>query len=141
MEWLKHIRILMILAPGMFLALAGCARAPVNKTLQAEEALIGAGFQLKMADTPAKVERISGKKRRSNAPTGIRINMKIRCSRVMVGGDSLFYSNIENPVLYAGFFTSYLPFDNKQTSNNAEIRTRRRNIGIKAFLSSSYRQT
>jgi len=59
MEWLKHIRILMILAPGMFLALAGCARAPVNKTLQAEEALIGAGFQLKMADTPAKVERIS----------------------------------------------------------------------------------
>jgi hypothetical protein len=59
MERLKHLRILMVLAPGMFLALAGCARAPVNKTLQAEEALIGAGFQLKMADTPAKVERIS----------------------------------------------------------------------------------
>jgi hypothetical protein len=31
----------------------------VNKTLQAEEALAAAGFQLKMADTPAKVERIS----------------------------------------------------------------------------------
>jgi hypothetical protein len=59
MKWIKHIRGLMILAPGMFLALAGCARAPVNKTLQVEEALIGAGFQLKMADTPAKVERIS----------------------------------------------------------------------------------
>ena len=41
MERLKHLRILMVLAPGMFLALAGCARAPVNKTLQAEEALIG----------------------------------------------------------------------------------------------------
>jgi hypothetical protein len=59
MEWLKRIRILMILAPGMFLALAGCSGAPVNKILQAEEALIRAGFQLKMADTPAKVERIS----------------------------------------------------------------------------------
>jgi len=59
MEWLKRIRILMILAPGMFLALAGCSGAPVNKTLQAEEALIRAGFQLKMADTPAKIERIS----------------------------------------------------------------------------------
>jgi hypothetical protein len=59
MKWIKHIRALMIVAPGMFLALAGCARAPVNKTLQIEKALIGAGFQLKMADTPAKVERIS----------------------------------------------------------------------------------
>jgi len=59
MEWLKHIRILVILAPGMFMALAGCSGAPVNKTLQAEEALAAAGFQLKMADTPAKVERIS----------------------------------------------------------------------------------
>jgi hypothetical protein len=59
----------------------------------------------------------------------------------MVGGGSLFYSNIENPVLYAGFFTSYLPFENKQTSNNAEIRARRRNIGMKALLSSFCRQT
>ena len=59
MEWRKQIRTLMILAPGMFLVLAGCSGKPVNKTLQAEEALIGAGFQLKMADTPAKVERIS----------------------------------------------------------------------------------
>ncbi len=59
MGWLKHIRILMILAPGMFLALAGCSGKPMNKTLQAEEALMGAGFQLKMADTPAKIERIS----------------------------------------------------------------------------------
>ena len=59
MEWINHIRILVILAPGLLLALAGCAGKPVNKTLQAEEALAAAGFQLKMADTPAKVERIS----------------------------------------------------------------------------------
>ena len=43
---------------GLFLALDGCAGKPVNKTLQAEEALAAAGFQLKMADTPAKLERI-----------------------------------------------------------------------------------
>jgi hypothetical protein len=59
MEWLKRMRILAILAPGMYLALAGCAGAPVDKTLQAEELLGTAGFQLKMADTPAKLERIS----------------------------------------------------------------------------------
>ena len=59
MKWLKHIRILVILAPGLIIAFAGCSGAPVNKTLQAEEALAAAGFQLKMADTPAKVERIS----------------------------------------------------------------------------------
>ena len=59
MEWLNHIRILVILAPGIFLTLAGCTGAPVNKTLQAEEALVAAGFKLKMADTQAKVERIS----------------------------------------------------------------------------------
>jgi hypothetical protein len=59
MEWLKYIRILVILAPGMFLTLAGCAGKPVNITLQAEESLAAAGFQLKMADTQAKVERIS----------------------------------------------------------------------------------
>jgi hypothetical protein len=59
MEWFKHMRILAILALGLFLALAGCAGATVNKTLQAEEALAAAGFQLKMADTAAKVERIS----------------------------------------------------------------------------------
>ena len=59
MERLKHLLILMILAAGMFLVLADCSGKPVNKTLQAEEALVLAGFQLKMADTPAKVERIS----------------------------------------------------------------------------------
>ena len=59
MEWLKRIRILLILAPGLFMALAGCTGKHVNKTLHAEEALAAAGFQLKMADTPAKVERIS----------------------------------------------------------------------------------
>jgi hypothetical protein len=60
MQWLKRIRILAIVAPGVFLVLANCAGAPVNKTLQAEEFLIAAGFQLKMADTPAKLERIGG---------------------------------------------------------------------------------
>jgi len=59
MEGLKQVRILVILASALIMALAGCAGAPVNKTLQAEEALAAAGFQLKMADTPAKVERIS----------------------------------------------------------------------------------
>jgi len=37
---------------------AGCAGAPVNKSLQAEEALAAAGFQLKMADTPTKLDHI-----------------------------------------------------------------------------------
>ena len=60
MERLKRIRILLILAPGLFMALAGCTGKHVNKTLHAEEALAAAGFQLKMADTPAKIERISG---------------------------------------------------------------------------------
>lgn len=59
MEWLKRMRIPGILAAGMVLTLAGCAGAPVDKTLQAEELLGTAGFQLKMADTPAKLERIS----------------------------------------------------------------------------------
>jgi hypothetical protein len=59
MKWLKHIRILVILAPGLIMASAGCSGAPVNKTLQAEEALAAAGFQLKMADTPAKLDRIN----------------------------------------------------------------------------------
>ena len=59
MKWLKDIRIFVTLTLGMYLALAGCTGTPVNKTLQAEEALAAAGFQLKMADTPAKVERIS----------------------------------------------------------------------------------
>ena len=59
MQWLKCIGIPAILAPGLIMVLVGCAGAPVNKTFKAEEALAAAGFQLKMADTPAKVERIS----------------------------------------------------------------------------------
>lgn len=47
------------LAAGMTLAFAGCGAPPVDKTLQAEELLGTAGFQLKMADTQAKLERIS----------------------------------------------------------------------------------
>ena len=49
----------LILAAVAVLTLAGCAGAPIDKTLQTEELLGTAGFQLKMADTPAKFERIS----------------------------------------------------------------------------------
>jgi len=49
----------LILAAVAVLILAGCAGAPIDKTLQTEELLGTAGFQLKMADTPAKFERIS----------------------------------------------------------------------------------
>jgi hypothetical protein len=48
----------MLAAAGMLLITA-CAGAPVDKTLREEELLGSAGFQLKMADTPAKLERIS----------------------------------------------------------------------------------
>jgi len=48
-----------MLAAAAVLILAGCAGAPVDKTLQAEELLGTAEFKLKMADTPAKMERIS----------------------------------------------------------------------------------
>ena len=59
MERFKRFGILVIAMWGMFLLVAGCAGKPVNKTLQAEEMLVAAGFQLKMANTPAKLERIS----------------------------------------------------------------------------------
>jgi hypothetical protein len=49
----------LILAAVAVLILAGCAGAPIDKTLQTEELLGTAGFQLKMADTPTKFERIS----------------------------------------------------------------------------------
>ena len=58
MQMLMHMRIILYLAAVLTLALTGCAGKHVNKTLQAEEMLAAAGFQLKMADTPAKVERI-----------------------------------------------------------------------------------
>jgi len=59
MRWVKSIRILLTLASALFVAIAGCGGKPVNKTFQAEEALVAAGFQLKMADTQAKIDRIS----------------------------------------------------------------------------------
>jgi hypothetical protein len=59
MEFNKTLRMLVMLAAGMMSVFAGCAGPPVDKTLQAEELLGTAGFQLKMADTPAKLERIS----------------------------------------------------------------------------------
>ena len=60
MRRLKRIGILVILAAGLLAAFGGCTLAPpVNKNLKAEEALAAAGFQLKMADTQAKIERIS----------------------------------------------------------------------------------
>jgi hypothetical protein len=48
-----------MLAAAAVLILAGCAGAPVDKTLQAEELLGTAAFKLKMADMPAKMVRIS----------------------------------------------------------------------------------
>ena len=55
----KRVRKAPMLAAAAVLILAGCAGAPVDKTLKAEELLGTAGFKLKMADTPAKMERIS----------------------------------------------------------------------------------
>jgi hypothetical protein len=55
----ERLRKLAVVAAAVVLILAGCAGAPVDKTLQAEELLGTAGFKLKMADTPAKFERIS----------------------------------------------------------------------------------
>jgi hypothetical protein len=59
MEFYKTMPMLLMLAAGTMLVLAGCAGTPVDKTLEAEELLGTAGFKLKMADTPAKLERIS----------------------------------------------------------------------------------
>jgi len=59
MKRLQRAGILLILATSLFTALAGCGGKPVNKTFQAEEVLAAAGFQLKMADTQAKINRIS----------------------------------------------------------------------------------
>jgi hypothetical protein len=60
MSWLQIIGIeLWKLAAAAVFVISGCAGAPVDKTLQAEELLGTAGFQLKMADKPATLERIS----------------------------------------------------------------------------------
>jgi len=60
MGWSSNLqRVLLMRATTVVLIIAGCAGTPVDKTLQAEELLGTAGFQLKMADTPAKLERIS----------------------------------------------------------------------------------
>jgi hypothetical protein len=48
------------LAAAAVLIGVGCAGAPVDKTLQAEELLGTAGFKLKTAETPATLERIRG---------------------------------------------------------------------------------
>jgi hypothetical protein len=47
------------LTAAMVLIFSGCAGPPVDKALQAEELLGTAGFQLKMADKPGTLERIS----------------------------------------------------------------------------------
>jgi hypothetical protein len=59
MEWLMRLRFKTILTAGMFIMMAGCAGAPIDKTMQAEELLGTAGFQLKMADKPEALERIN----------------------------------------------------------------------------------
>ena len=58
MELQKHLLMMLIVAAAMLLALASCAGPPVDKTMLTEEILGTAGFQLKMADTPAKLARI-----------------------------------------------------------------------------------
>jgi hypothetical protein len=60
MSWLyiRRIERWKLAAAAVFI-ISGCAGAPVDKTLQAEELLGTAGFQLKMADKPATLERIS----------------------------------------------------------------------------------
>ncbi|MCU0593493.1 MAG: hypothetical protein MUC57_18730 [Desulfobacterales bacterium] len=60
MSWFSTMRMgLWKLTAITALIISGCAGAPVDKTLQAEELLGTAGFQLKMADKPATIERIS----------------------------------------------------------------------------------
>lgn len=60
MSWFSTMRMgLWALTSTAVLIIAGCAGAPVDKTLQTEELLGTAGFQLKMADKPASLERIS----------------------------------------------------------------------------------
>jgi hypothetical protein len=54
----RRLRLEALRSAGILLVLAGCAGAPVDKTLQTEELLGTAGFQLKMADKPATIERI-----------------------------------------------------------------------------------
>ena len=55
---LRRLRLEALLSAGILLILSGCAGAPVDKTLQTEELLGTAGFQLKIADKPATLERI-----------------------------------------------------------------------------------
>ena len=49
MEWFKRMQIPLILAAGMALTLAGCASAPIDKTLQTQELLETAGFKTRRA--------------------------------------------------------------------------------------------
>jgi hypothetical protein len=51
-------RIFHTVALAAALAAAGCAGPPKDPTFQQMNALAAAGFDLKMADTPAKLERI-----------------------------------------------------------------------------------
>jgi hypothetical protein len=53
-----RMRMFQAMALAAALAMAGCAGPPKDPTFQAENALATAGFNLKMADTPAKLERI-----------------------------------------------------------------------------------
>ena len=61
------------------LTVAGCASPPKDPTFQAENALATAGFDLKMADTPAKLERIK------KLPQHQLVKAKLRGARSMSG--------------------------------------------------------
>ena len=53
-----RMRMFHTIALAAVLTAAGCAGPPKDPTFQAENALATAGFDLKIADTPAKLERI-----------------------------------------------------------------------------------
>ena len=113
MRRLKRIGILVILAAGLLVAFGGCTLAPpVNKNLKAEEALAAAGFQLKMADTQAKIERIS------------RIPQK-RVVRAMVGKREIYlWADAEGcRCYYKGTRKNYQQLLRNQWEEKADQRT------------------
>jgi len=54
----NRMRMFRAIALVAALSVAGCVTPPKDPTFQEENALAAAGFNLKLADTPAKMERI-----------------------------------------------------------------------------------
>jgi hypothetical protein len=112
MDSLQRLGILMILAAGLLISIAGCGGKPVNKTLQAEEALAAAGFQLKMADTQGKFKHIS------------RIPQK-RVVRAMVGNREIYlWADAEGcRCYYTGTHHNYTQLLENQWEEKTDQRT------------------